>query len=93
MSYDGYFGELWIVSDSRSSLQRLSVWSSANDETSVFILLKLKNISHTHGVHLQWIPSYVNISGIEVADGLDKEIVRMKCVLWLFAYLSKTILK
>ena len=66
-------GELWILSDSRSALQHLSGWSSADDETSISILLKLKKISQNHDVHLQWIPSHVNISGNEVADRLAKE--------------------
>ncbi|GFT33092.1 uncharacterized protein TNCV_1264581, partial [Trichonephila clavipes] len=38
--------------DSRSALRPLSGWSSANDETSVFVLLKLMKISQTHDVHL-----------------------------------------
>ncbi|GFY52299.1 hypothetical protein TNIN_315811 [Trichonephila inaurata madagascariensis] len=64
-----------IFSDSRSALQHHSGWSSANDEPSVFILVKLGKISEIHYVHLQWVPSYVNIEGNENVerDGLYKE--------------------
>ncbi|GFW12680.1 RNase H domain-containing protein [Trichonephila clavipes] len=37
------------------------------------ILLKLKKISQNHDAHLQWIPSYVNVSGNELADSLAKK--------------------
>ncbi|XP_035211733.1 uncharacterized protein LOC118185897 [Stegodyphus dumicola] len=73
LAYDCDFGELWILSDSRNALQRLGGWSSACDETSISILLKLRKISQIHDVHLKWIPSHVNISGNEVADRLAKE--------------------
>ncbi|GFX58163.1 uncharacterized protein TNCV_4049211 [Trichonephila clavipes] len=73
LSYDINFGEFWILSDSRSALQQLSNWSSAVDETSICILLKLKKISQNHDAHLQWIPSHVNVSGNELADSLAKK--------------------
>ncbi|GFV27529.1 hypothetical protein TNCV_746821 [Trichonephila clavipes] len=80
MSYD--FGELCILSGSRSALQHLSGWSSANDETSVSILLKLRKTSQTHDVHLQWLPSHVNIIGNEITEiDWPKRIVRMKRLL------------
>ncbi|KFM71405.1 hypothetical protein X975_26341, partial [Stegodyphus mimosarum] len=56
----------WILLDSGSA--HLGGWSSANDETSVSILLRLRKISQTHDVHLKWSPSHVIISGNEVAD-------------------------
>lgn len=73
LPYDNDFGELWILSDSRSALQHLSGWSSANDDTSISILLKLREISQNHDVHLQWIPSHINVCGNEIADRLAKE--------------------
>ncbi|GFV19687.1 RNase H domain-containing protein [Trichonephila clavipes] len=58
---------------SRSALQHLSNWTSAVDETSISILLKLKKISQNYDAHLQWIPSHVNVSGNELADSLVKK--------------------
>ncbi|XP_071043369.1 uncharacterized protein [Parasteatoda tepidariorum] len=73
LPYDSDYGELWILSDSRSALQHRSSWSSASDETSISILLKMRKISQPHDIHLQWIPSHVNIGGNEIADRLAKE--------------------
>ncbi|GBN39057.1 hypothetical protein AVEN_186379-1 [Araneus ventricosus] len=36
------------------------------------ILHKLKSLSVSYRIHLQWIPSHVNIQGNEIADGLAK---------------------
>ncbi|GFY62058.1 hypothetical protein TNIN_27301 [Trichonephila inaurata madagascariensis] len=63
MSFDCDFGEQWILSDSRNAQRHLRGWSSANDETSVSVLVRLRKISKIHDGHLQRIPSHVN-SGI-----------------------------
>ena len=70
---DRSYGEVWILSDSKSSIQHLSDWSSVGDRASVSILNMLKQISKSRTVHLQWIPSHVDIYGNEVADSLAKE--------------------
>ncbi|XP_021002430.2 uncharacterized protein [Parasteatoda tepidariorum] len=67
------FGDFWILSDSCSSLQHLHNWTKVGDKTSISILLKLQLISKHHDVHLQWIPSHVDIFGNEQADRLAKE--------------------
>ncbi|GFW45864.1 metabotropic glutamate receptor 8 [Trichonephila clavipes] len=67
------FGDLWIFSDSRSSLQHLYNWITVGDKAGVSILQKLTQISESHDVHFQWIPSHVNIFRKEQADLLDKE--------------------
>ncbi|GBM49559.1 hypothetical protein AVEN_1889-1 [Araneus ventricosus] len=36
------------------------------------ILNKLKSLSVSYRIHLQWIPSHVNIQGKEIADALAK---------------------
>ncbi|GBM77056.1 hypothetical protein AVEN_79065-1 [Araneus ventricosus] len=36
------------------------------------ILNKLKSLSVSYQIHLQWIPSHVNIQGNEIADALSK---------------------
>ncbi|GFU33132.1 RNase H domain-containing protein [Trichonephila clavipes] len=67
------FGDLWILFDSRSSLQHLYDWIAVGDKAGVSILQKLGQISESHDVHFQWILSYVNIFGNEQADLLAKE--------------------
>ncbi|GFV47053.1 RNase H domain-containing protein [Trichonephila clavipes] len=66
------YGELWILSDSRSSLQHLHNWTQVGDKTSISILHNLKLISKHHDVHFQWIPSHVDIFGNEQADPLSQ---------------------
>ncbi|GBM33690.1 hypothetical protein AVEN_54820-1 [Araneus ventricosus] len=67
------FGDLWILTDSRSSIQHLKNWTHVGDKTSLSILQKLKLISLQHDVHFQWISSHVDIHGNELADNLAKE--------------------
>ncbi|GFX07649.1 RNase H domain-containing protein [Trichonephila clavipes] len=67
------YGELWILSDSRSSLQHLHNWTQVGDKTSISILHNLKLISKHHDVHFQWIPSHVDIFGNEQADRLARK--------------------
>ncbi|GFX00816.1 probable RNA-directed DNA polymerase from transposon BS [Trichonephila clavipes] len=67
------YGELWILSDSRSSLQHLHNGTQVGDKTNISILHKLKLISKHHDVHFQWIPSHVDIFGNEQADHLARE--------------------
>ena len=64
--------EIWILSDSRSSIQHLANWHSVRDNVGVEILKKLKRLSLSHQIHLQWIPSHVGIEGNEIADTLAK---------------------
>ncbi|GFU69398.1 RNase H domain-containing protein [Trichonephila clavipes] len=61
------FGDLWTLSDSRSSPQHLYSWITVGDKTGVSILQK------PHDVHFQWIPSHVNIFGNEQVHLLAKE--------------------
>lgn len=67
------YGNLWILTDSRSSMEHLNNWIHIGDKTSVSILLKLKCISLQHDIHFQWIPSRVDLFGNEKADCLAKE--------------------
>ncbi|GBM95642.1 hypothetical protein AVEN_37621-1 [Araneus ventricosus] len=48
------------------------------------ILNKLKSLSVSYRIHLQWIPSHVNIQGNEIADDLLKQVLmRLQCLLHL----------
>ncbi|GFY10143.1 uncharacterized protein TNCV_360101 [Trichonephila clavipes] len=64
--------EIWILSDSRSAIQHLSDWQSVRDNVGVSILTKLKRLSTSHQIHLQWIPSHIDLEGNEIADTLTK---------------------
>ncbi|GFS68596.1 RNase H domain-containing protein [Trichonephila clavipes] len=89
LSSDCDFGGLWILLDSHGALQRHSGWSSANNETSVFILLKLRKISQTDNVHFhtQGIPLPVNTGDNGISDrDWPKRVVRMKRLLALLTY-------
>ncbi|GFY32908.1 RNase H domain-containing protein [Trichonephila clavipes] len=50
----------------------LSNWQSVRDNVGVSILINLKRLSTLHQVHLQWIPSDINLEGNEIADTLAK---------------------
>ncbi|GBN31087.1 hypothetical protein AVEN_192502-1 [Araneus ventricosus] len=67
------YGAVWILSDSRSSIQHLNGWNNVGDRTGISILKLLRHIGVDHEVHLQWIPSHVDIYGNEVADNLTKQ--------------------
>ncbi|GFS95270.1 RNase H domain-containing protein [Trichonephila clavipes] len=64
--------EIWILSDSRSAIQHLSNWQSVRDNVGVSILTKLKRLSTSHKIYLQWIPSPIDLEGNEIADTLAK---------------------
>ncbi|GFW44917.1 putative RNA-directed DNA polymerase from transposon X-element [Trichonephila clavipes] len=64
--------EIWILSDNRTAIQRLSNWQSVRDNVGVSILIKLKRLSTSHQIHLQWIPSHVDLEGNEIEDTLAK---------------------
>ncbi|GBN81627.1 hypothetical protein AVEN_161515-1 [Araneus ventricosus] len=67
------YGAVWILSDSRSSIQHLKDWNNVGDRNGISILKLLRHIGVDHEVHLQWIPSHVDIYGNEVADNLAKQ--------------------
>ncbi|GFX99618.1 RNase H domain-containing protein [Trichonephila clavipes] len=67
------FVDLWIISDSCSSVQHLYNWITVGDKAGVSILQNFTQILESHNVHFQWIPSHVNIFGNEQADLLAKE--------------------
>ncbi|GBM10930.1 hypothetical protein AVEN_171418-1 [Araneus ventricosus] len=59
------YGAVWILSDSRSSIQHQKDWNNVGDRTGISILKLLRHIGVDHEVHLQWIPSHVDIYGNE----------------------------
>ncbi|GFT12680.1 uncharacterized protein TNCV_5094501 [Trichonephila clavipes] len=69
---EGRFQEIWILTDSRASIQHLANWGDIGDQTSLDIPSLLHDLSSGHSIHLQWIPSHVGIEGNERADFLAR---------------------
>ncbi|GFV87017.1 RNase H domain-containing protein [Trichonephila clavipes] len=61
---------IWILTDSRSSIQYLKNWPKIMDSTGLDILSKLVRLGQRKQVCPQWIPSHVGVPGNEVADEL-----------------------
>ncbi|GBO01099.1 hypothetical protein AVEN_108158-1 [Araneus ventricosus] len=51
----------------------IGTWNNVGDRTGISILKLLRHIGVDHEVHLQWIPSHVDIYGNEVVDNLAKQ--------------------
>ncbi|GFV58381.1 RNase H domain-containing protein [Trichonephila clavipes] len=66
------FQEIWILTDSRASIQHLTNWGDIGDQTSLHILSLLRDLSSGHSIHFQWIPSHVGIEGNERDDFLAR---------------------
>ncbi|GBN58968.1 hypothetical protein AVEN_246891-1 [Araneus ventricosus] len=67
------FGEIWILSDSRSVVQYLDNWRDVSDRRGMDIFNKLKTLCNSCVLHLQWIPSHVNLKYNDIVDSLAKE--------------------
>ncbi|GBN88801.1 hypothetical protein AVEN_190158-1 [Araneus ventricosus] len=67
------FGEIWIISDSRSIVQYLVNWRDVSDRRGMDIFNKLRTLCNTCVLHLQWIPLHVNLKYNDIADSLAKE--------------------
>ncbi|GFX31374.1 RNase H domain-containing protein [Trichonephila clavipes] len=67
---NSYKDSIWILTDSRSSIQYLKNWPKIMDSTGLDILTKLVRLGQRKQVCLQWIPSHVGVPGNEAADEL-----------------------
>ncbi|GIX76650.1 RNase H domain-containing protein [Caerostris darwini] len=67
-----HFQDIWILTDSRASIQHLSNWGIVGDQTSMDILKLLDMLSPSHTIHFLWISSHVGVEGNEKADSLAK---------------------
>ncbi|GFT91313.1 RNase H domain-containing protein [Trichonephila clavipes] len=67
---NSYKNSIWILTDSRSSIQYLKNWPKIMDSTGLDILSKLVMLGQRKQVCLQWIPSHVGVPGNEAADEL-----------------------
>ncbi|GBO04138.1 hypothetical protein AVEN_72619-1 [Araneus ventricosus] len=61
------FGEIWILSDSRSVVQYLDNWRDVSDRKG------LKTLCNSCVLHLHWIASHVNLKYNDIADSFAKE--------------------
>ncbi|GBN43401.1 hypothetical protein AVEN_191332-1 [Araneus ventricosus] len=68
-----FFGEIWILSDSRSVVQYLDNWRDVSDRRGMDIFSKLGTLCNTCVLHLQWIPSQANLKYNDIAGSLAKE--------------------
>ncbi|GFW89388.1 putative RNA-directed DNA polymerase from transposon BS [Trichonephila clavipes] len=67
---NSYKDSIWILTDSRSSIQYLKNWPKIMDSTGIDILSKLVRLGQRKQVCLQWSPSHVGVPGNEAADEL-----------------------
>ncbi|GFU40554.1 RNase H domain-containing protein [Trichonephila clavipes] len=65
---NSYKDSIWILTDSRSSIQYLKNWPKIMDSTSLDILSKLARLVQRKQVCLQWVPSHVGVPGNKAAD-------------------------
>ncbi|GFX57869.1 RNase H domain-containing protein [Trichonephila clavipes] len=61
---------IWILTDSRSSIQYLKNWPKIMDSTGLDIVSKLARLGQRKQMRLQWIPSHVGVPGNEAANEL-----------------------
>ncbi|XP_042913314.2 leucine-rich repeat transmembrane neuronal protein 4-like [Parasteatoda tepidariorum] len=69
---DSLLDPIWILTDSRRSIQYLSAWPRVSDRAGTAILQLLSNLSVKRVIYLQWIPSHVGLYGNEISDSLAK---------------------
>ncbi|GFR12078.1 RNase H domain-containing protein [Trichonephila clavata] len=61
---------IWILSDSQSVVQYLDNWRNVSDQRGIEVINKFKTLSMTSVLHLQWIPSHMNLKCNDVTDEL-----------------------
>ncbi|GFU69143.1 RNase H domain-containing protein [Trichonephila clavipes] len=65
--------DIWIFIDSKSSIQYLSNWRNIGDRIGLNIIDNGKTYSTHNDIHLQWIPSQVDLYFNDLADELASE--------------------
>ncbi|GFY13219.1 RNase H domain-containing protein [Trichonephila clavipes] len=84
-SLNSYKDSIWILTDSRSSIQYLKNLPKIMDITGLDILSKLVRLGQRKQACLQRIPSHVGVTGNEAADelagrGLDLPNPQFHCL-------------
>ncbi|GFW41547.1 RNase H domain-containing protein [Trichonephila clavipes] len=67
---NSYKDNIWILTDSRSSIQYLKNWLKIMDSTCLDILSKLVRLGQRRQLCLQWVSSHVSVPGNKAADEL-----------------------
>ncbi|GFT75744.1 RNase H domain-containing protein [Trichonephila clavipes] len=67
---NSYKNSIWILTDSRSSIQYLKYRPKIRDSTGLNILFKLSRLGQRKQVCLQWMPPHVGLPENEAADEL-----------------------
>ena len=67
--------DIWILSDSRSSVQLLSAWWKHGNKPTVNIVQHLNFLCFINNskICFHWVPSHVNVCGNEIADKLARK--------------------
>lgn len=68
LALDADEDDIWILTDSKSSIQYLKNWPNILDKLGQDVILKLAALNQGRTVCFQWIPSHVGVYGNEVAD-------------------------
>ncbi|GFV69023.1 RNase H domain-containing protein [Trichonephila clavipes] len=71
-TFDIKIRDIWILIDSRASMQHLSRWTTVGDVTSLNILDLVARLSSRYSKYFQWVSSLVGLNGNEIADSLAK---------------------
>ncbi|GFX54353.1 autophagy protein 5 [Trichonephila clavipes] len=69
---DLVFRDIWILNDSRASIQHLSHWTTVGDMTSLNILYVVVRLSSRHSIYFHWVPSHIGLNGNNIAYSLTK---------------------
>ncbi|GBN04719.1 hypothetical protein AVEN_207866-1 [Araneus ventricosus] len=65
--------DIWIFTDSRSSIQFLSNWRNNGDKTGTDIVNKLRIYSSHNDIHLQWNSFHVDLFFNDLAKEVSAE--------------------
>ncbi|GFW81884.1 uncharacterized protein TNCV_2885581 [Trichonephila clavipes] len=74
---DHVFRGIWILTDSRASMQHLSRWTTVGDMASLNIMDLVAQLSSRHSIYFEWVPSDIGLNGNDIADCLDKSAIIM----------------
>ncbi|GIY31938.1 putative RNA-directed DNA polymerase from transposon BS [Caerostris darwini] len=67
-----HFQDIWILTDSRASIQHPYNWCIVGDQTNLDILKLLDMLSPCHTIHFQWLSSHVGVELNKKANSLAK---------------------
>ncbi|GFU86789.1 uncharacterized protein TNCV_477761 [Trichonephila clavipes] len=69
---DLVFRDIWILTDSRASIQHLSRWTIIGDMASLNILNIVVRLSSGVYDYFQWVPFHNGLNGNEISESLAK---------------------